>query len=64
VDFSAVVLAVAATSQAFLEALSSASRDDMQLPTKHLQHKKGRESRIKKQRKALKTGKTQEKGLP
>jgi hypothetical protein len=29
VDFSAAVLAAAATSQAFLEALSSASRDDM-----------------------------------
>jgi hypothetical protein len=29
VDFSAVVLAAAATSQAFLEASSSASRDDM-----------------------------------
>jgi hypothetical protein len=30
VDFSAVVLAAAATSQAFLEASSLASRDDMQ----------------------------------
>jgi hypothetical protein len=30
VDFSAAVLAAAAASKAFLEALSSASRDDMQ----------------------------------
>jgi hypothetical protein len=30
VDFSTVVLAAVAASQAFLEALSSASRDDMQ----------------------------------
>jgi hypothetical protein len=42
-----VVLAAAAASNAFLEASSSASRDDMRALTKHLQHKKKKASSIK-----------------
>jgi hypothetical protein len=44
VDFSAVVLAAAVASKAFLEALSSASRDDMRAlaADKALQHKEGK----------------------
>jgi hypothetical protein len=60
VAFSAVILAAVAASQAFLEALSSASRDEMRalaVSKASLVQTKGEESRIKKQRMTLKTRK-------
>jgi hypothetical protein len=60
VAFSALVLAVVAASQAFLEASSSASREEMRAlaaSKASVVQTKGKENRIKKQRKALKTSK-------
>jgi hypothetical protein len=59
-DFSAVALAAVAASQAFLEALSSASRDEMRAlaaSKASVVQTEGEESRIKKQRKALEISK-------
>jgi hypothetical protein len=56
VDFSAVALAAVAASQAFLEASSSASRDEMRAlaaSKAFVVQIEGEESQIKKQRKAL-----------
>jgi hypothetical protein len=60
VTFSAVVLAAVAASQAFLEASSSASREEMRAlaaSKASVVQTKGEESRIKKQRMALETRK-------
>jgi hypothetical protein len=60
VAFSAVVLAAVAASQAFLEASSSASREEMQAlaaSKASTVQTKGDESRIKKQRMAFETSK-------
>jgi hypothetical protein len=60
VAFSAVVLVAVAASQAFLEALSSASRDKMRAlaaSKASIVQTKGEESQIKKQRTALETNK-------
>jgi hypothetical protein len=60
VDFSALVLVAVAASQAFLEASSSVSRDEMRAlaaAKASAAQKKGKDSRIKKQRKALETSK-------
>jgi hypothetical protein len=60
VAFSAVALAVVVTSQAFLEALSSASRDEMRalaIAKASAVQQRGKSSQVKKQRKAFKTSK-------
>jgi hypothetical protein len=60
VAFSAVALAAVATSQAFLEALSSASRDEMRalaVAKASASQQKRKRSQVKKQRKASKTSK-------
>jgi hypothetical protein len=60
VAFSALVLAAVAASQAFLEAPSSASREEMRAlaaSKASIVQTKGEENRIKKQRKALGTSK-------
>jgi hypothetical protein len=60
VDFSAVALAAVAASQAFLEALSLASRDEMRAlaaSKASVVQTEGEESRIKRQRKALEISK-------
>jgi hypothetical protein len=60
VAFSAVVLAAVATSQAFLEASSLASKEEMRAlaaSKASTVQTKGEESRIKKQRMALEKGK-------
>jgi hypothetical protein len=60
VALSAVVLAVVAASQAFLEASSSASREEMRAlaaSKASTVQTKGEESRIKKHRMALETSK-------
>jgi hypothetical protein len=58
--FLALVLAAVAASQAFLEASSSASREEMRslaASKASVVQTKGEENRIKKQRKALETSK-------
>jgi hypothetical protein len=60
VDFSAVALAAVAASQAFLEASSSASRDEMRAlaaSKASVVQTEGEESRKKRQRKALEISK-------
>jgi hypothetical protein len=60
VAFSALVLAAVAASQAFLEASSSASREEMRAlaaSKASIVQTKGEENQIKKQRKALETSK-------
>jgi hypothetical protein len=60
VAFSTLVLAAVVASQAFLEASSSASREEMRAlaaSKASVVQTKGEENRIKKQRKALETSK-------
>jgi hypothetical protein len=60
VDFSALTLAAVAASKAFLEALSSASSDEMRalaVARASAVHQRGKKSQAKKQRKAYKTSK-------
>jgi hypothetical protein len=59
VDFSALALAAVATSKAFLEASSSASRDEMRAlaAAKASAIQTGKRKQLKQQRKALKISK-------
>jgi hypothetical protein len=60
VALAAVALAAVATSQAFLEASSSTSRDEMQalaVAKASAVQQRGKKSQVKKQRKAFKTSK-------
>jgi hypothetical protein len=66
-DFSALTLAVVAASKAFLEALSSASSDEMRalvVARASVVHQIGKRSQGKKQRKAYKTSKYRKRNLP
>jgi hypothetical protein len=66
VDFSAAVLAAAVVSKAFLEALSSASRDEIRAlaADKASTAQRGENSRVKKQRKALEASKYRKEDYP
>jgi hypothetical protein len=67
VDFSALTLAVVATSKAFLEAASSASSDEMRAlaaARASAVHDRRKKNQAKKQRKACKTSKYRKRNLP
>jgi hypothetical protein len=67
VDFLTLTLAAVAASKAFLEALSSASSDEIQalaIARTSAVHQRGKESQAKKQRKAYKTSKYRKRNLP